>query len=179
MRNFFKKVIFTCCTSIMILSTTITADASITYVIDNDPLASSGYGMEQYNFSYQTSSKYYNGDARLCTSTNGSYYWKFSWTKSSYSGINVKWRVYLNSSNFTNPKASYYLNNNGNIAGHSEPLGDIDQNRAPAGWGDYTTAYVPSTMVTSGYGYICEYVYLSPNGNSGTGADTIELIFPS
>lgn len=163
----------------MMLLTTINANASVTYIIDNDPVASSGYGMEQYNFSYQKSSKYYNGDARLCTSTNGSYYWKFLWSKARYSGINVKWRVYLNSSNFTNPNAYYYLNTNGETIGISRPLGPVDQNRAPAGWNNYTTTYVPSDMASSGYGYICQYVYLNPNGNSGTGADAIELIFPS
>jgi len=182
MNKCIKRIIFACFTTIAMMSTSLTANASVTYVIDNDPTTSSGYSHSPGNFQYQKDTKYYNGDARYSTNANDKYYWNFKWTNNQYSGINVKWRVYLNSSNFTNDYATYYLNTNGITAGVAPKLGTIKQNRAPAGWGNYNTTYFSSNILvaTNAYkGFMCQYVYLSTNGYSGTGADGIELIFPS
>ena len=149
----------------------LSANATTTsYLIDNDPVASSGNSHAPNGFSYISNSSCYNGDARRRSSSVGdSYVWihptiQFNNTTT----VTVNLEVYLNHSTFTDPSATYKMNKDGSL----EDICTINQNTAPAGFGSVKSKKV------SGCTQLKEIsVRTSEKSGYYTGADAIKVTY--
>lgn len=140
-----------------------------TYLIDNDPVASSGNTHAPNGFSYISNSNCYNGDARRRDSNVGdSYVWCHPTIQLNGTTVKVTLRVYLNHSTFTDPLATYKMNKDGSL----EDICTINQNTAPAGFGSIYSKEV------SGCAQLKEIsVRTSGEKNCYTGADAIKVTY--
>ncbi len=166
----FKRFTALICSALLALCSTtmLSASAKSTgYVIDNDPLASSGFSHGYYGFTYHSFSGSYNGDARRA-STGGSAYYSWVHPQESFFPQNVHYelKVYLNHSTFNDPAARYTFNVSGVM---SDEAIVIDQNTAPSGFCDARTITLKANLIKE--------VRLKPCGRSGyyAGADAISI----
>lgn len=148
--------------------------AGITFTIDNDALATSGYtntGSSE-EFEYITGSTLKNGDARIANSR--SYYKYFyrhapvPWT--SGSGI-CSMRAYIYHNNFTDPGATYMVMKDDAFA---IIVGTINQATAPGGW-NYIGSGTKTSYQKVGFGAL---IGTSGKGSQyATGADQVEITY--
>ena len=167
----FVRLIAACISGAIIGSTVgITADAiTVSHVIDNDPLASTGNTSYSSGFSYMTGSNCYNGDAQIASSGNSSYFYHWVHETTTLGGpktVTVNLMVYLNHSNFTDPSAVYSVYQNGGAL----TVGKINQNLAAGGWN--TLSSVTAANFTQ-----LKMVCVDPSTYSGyyTGADAVDV----
>lgn len=121
------------------------------YTIDNDPLSSTGYTYSPHNLTYYTASGSYNGDMRMsgvlgngiiCYANYG-----FPALATPITCSYAELRIYLNNSNFTDPKSNYRIYYDLNNYSFLYPF---DQYSAPAGWSIYYTGTGSYNNYTTG-----------------------------
>lgn len=137
------------------------------YVIDNDPLASTGYTASSYNFTYYSFSGSYNGDARRASSsTQARYSWVHPITTFNSQNVHYQLQAYLNHSTFTDPAAQYTFEVDGTMSTDSIV---INQNKAPSGFGNTYTMTTKANLIRE--------IRLNTSGtpNCYTGADAISI----
>ena len=108
----FKKILSAVLSQLVIFcSASMPAMATVTVTVDNDALASSGYGNRNSNCVYITADSLYNGDARITKSNeHGEYSWCYSNPLTEKSKRNVSIYAYLAYGDFTDSYAKYYVN---------------------------------------------------------------------
>lgn len=147
-----------------------------TYIIDNDD-AQGFSNKDYYGFDTKISgTNLYYKDARTQTcNKNGSvYYYDYpSYTR--YTTIFVTISAYLYHKSFTDPRASYWINDYS--AANSSLAGYINQNTAPAGWNQIGTASADIRRADGLRATRRAEVWPSTNGSSYTcGADAVKVV---
>lgn len=165
--------------------------ASTVLLVDNDD--AQGHSNYSYGFgSHLNESGCYYGDARTqSTGTPSSgysyYFYRYVYNTNSIvhrvGQFTADLEVYLNSNNFTDPAAKYYLHYNGDSSGtvivkRVSGANYVNQNTAPAGWYPYF-ATTTLGMLSPVLNYYADYVELRSSGSTGytTGADAVYVTY--
>ncbi len=165
----FKRFTALICSALLALCSTtmLSASAQTTgYVIDNDPLASSGYHHIYGGFTYHSFSGSYNGDARRAPTNSGAFYgWCHEQKSFIKRTVNYAFQAYLNHSTFNDPAAEYLVNTDGTL----DSLCIINQATAPSGFCSTRTATLSASLI--------QQVRLHPStrNNYNAGADAISI----
>ncbi|MEG1411061.1 MAG: hypothetical protein RSB77_05965 [Bacilli bacterium] len=162
----FLKSIILC---LVFSSIPITAFAATT-TIDNDTNLGSPYYNRPYGYStpnyttngWQYRKAGYNGDSRLLSSgkANRNYNWAI---ERSYKNVNIQ--VYLNDTQFTDPRAEYSVMTSNNKYSYTI-LKKLNQHLAPGGWNTVGNLNVNGALSLE----------LTSSGSGNTGADGIRIV---